>query len=62
MPATPVTTAVLRAHALHAGTARARVMPGAPSRCPLPAALETFGFPAVPVAAVRGFRDAQAAS
>jgi hypothetical protein len=61
MPKTPVTPAI-RAHALHARTARARVTPGAPSRCPLPAALETFGFPAVPVAAVRGFRDAQAAA
>lgn len=46
-----------RTHAPHAAMACARVKPGSPMRCPEPAALETFGFPAVPSLAVRGLQD-----
>lgn len=46
-----------RAHASHASAACARVKQGSPLRCPEPAALETFGFPAVPSLAVRGPQD-----
>ena len=46
-----------RTHARHAVMACARVKQGSPMRCPEPAALETFGFPAVPSWAVRGPRD-----
>ena len=57
MPSTPFAFAP-RAHAPHAAAACVRVKAGAPARCPRPAALETFGFPAVPVLAVRGTPDA----
>jgi hypothetical protein len=46
-----------RPHAPHAAVACALVKRGSPSRCPVPAALETFGFPAVPSLAVRGPQD-----
>ena len=47
-----------RPHARHAAPVCARVKhDGAPLRCPEPAALETFGFPAVPSRAVRGHQD-----
>jgi hypothetical protein len=46
-----------RMHAPHAAAVCARVKQGSPMRCPEPAALETFGFPAVPSVAVRGPQD-----